>query len=477
MWQKFRGLFFNSLLFFILLAPFWGCGKKTEISPEKNEAHLKIIGGNDVGADEVIAKTTVALVNVRPNKDESFCSGTLIADNVVLTAGHCVEEIVRPIDIPAESKKACPENFDPIELRVGFGNKSLIGEAIIEDPFESADPRRKYRVNPELKLRKVKKIEMHARYSFNPLGDQGEAERVINDIALVFLAEKAPGDAIVMPILKNRNVLKSGTRVTVAGFGVTYAQMRYYNDGTKCAAPLGIVKYAKGQGTLRKKNINLRSVRSGGADGGAELILDEGTCWGDSGGPTFITVGNQSYVTGVSSRSEGIAAEDDAAFKKIGEGVYKVVQRGCVGNNIYTDASSFTHWINEKLRANIGKTLSQIKIGRVEPLPVEKKTDSTDSSVSGEQDKKVEPTTSSSESSVVVTDGKCPTVIPSSFTCADSSGCAAFANLGKDSIGKLKPGISFDVKKLSCQISTGDIWLQVSSSKGDIWIVSGQKYK
>src|SRR4051812_30118613 len=56
-----------------------------------------VFGGSDVEENNDIAKTTVGLVGILPDDPDTgkpsgayVCSGTLIDENIILTAAHCV---------------------------------------------------------------------------------------------------------------------------------------------------------------------------------------------------------------------------------------------------------------------------------------------------------------------------------------------------------------------------------------------------
>lgn len=173
-----------------------------------------------------------------------FCTGTLIAKNWVLTAAHCVAE---------GPTTGLHVRFDDPDVNDATGGKVV---AISE---------------------------VHA----NPMFDW---EAWDNDIALVKLAEDVT-DREPTPIL--RDVVAVGTEVLDVGYGVADNM-----DG--------------GGGLLRrvqKTTADCAGANDPGVSGANLLCMDasdgRGSCFGDSGGPTFATVGGMRVVAGVTSGGTG----------------------------------------------------------------------------------------------------------------------------------------------------------------------------
>ena len=173
-----------------------------------------------------------------------FCTGTLIARNWVLTAAHCVAEG------PTTGLHA---------------------------RFDDAD------VNDTTGGRVVAISEIHS----NPVFDW---EAWDNDIALLKLAEDVT-DREPTPIL--RDPVAFGTAVVDVGYGVSDN-----NEG--------------GGGLLRrvqKVTADCAGANDPGVSGANLVCMDasdgRGSCFGDSGGPTFATIGGARVVAGVTSGGTG----------------------------------------------------------------------------------------------------------------------------------------------------------------------------
>jgi hypothetical protein len=120
------------------------------------------------------------------------------------------------------------------------------------------------------------------------------------DIAVFALAQAAP----VPPIAFNTQSLETmiGQPVRVVGFGVT-------------------AEGGRGAGIKRQGVSNLLSVTPGGVKGlkAGEMAASNnpvGTCYGDSGGPNFMTIGGKEYVVGTTSRgNDECGAGQDLAVR------------------------------------------------------------------------------------------------------------------------------------------------------------------
>jgi secreted trypsin-like serine protease len=185
--------------------------------------------------------TVVALEDTPANW---FCTGTLITPDWVLTAGHCVA------DGPTTGLHV---RFDDADVNNADGGKVVA----------------------------VSEVHVHAEFTW---------EAWDNDIALLRLAEPVT-DRTPTPI--HRDVVAAGTQVLDVGYGV-----EDNNDG--------------GGGLLRKVEkvtADCASANDPTVSGDVLVCMDasdgRGSCFGDSGGPAFTTIGGNRVVVGVTSGGTG----------------------------------------------------------------------------------------------------------------------------------------------------------------------------
>lgn len=189
--------------------------------------------------NDALARSVVTIIGSRG----TVCTGSLIAPNIVLTAGHCI----------------------------ALGTSYRVIDPSTQPP----------------KLITAQKAFSHPQFSMQTM----LAHRATADVALLLLPSPVP-DKVPVKLGMPRTPIQSGARLTVAGVGVT----RSGGDegvGTVRTASLSVT----GQpGTLQIRLVDRATgnVRSG-----------LGACTGDSGAPVFEDQNGASIVVGVVSWSTG----------------------------------------------------------------------------------------------------------------------------------------------------------------------------
>ena len=178
----------------------------------------------------------------------NFCSGTLIAPDIVLTAGHCV--------VPGSTYSV-------------MDGSPTSGRAL-----------------------SVRSVALHPRFNLQTM----LAHRATADVALLRLAERQPNRTLA-PIGAPRLPIAPNARFSVAGIGVT---------STSDDSGLGTVRIVSLSVTGQPGGLQVRLVDPVTANKRPGL----GACTGDSGGPVFEDQNGQQILVGVVSWSTGANNSD-----------------------------------------------------------------------------------------------------------------------------------------------------------------------
>jgi len=221
-----------------------------------------IINGTAANGTEPFSNSVVGLATQSNNAYSIYCSGTLINANTVVTAAHCLTDMTG-------------------QTYVIFG---LTASSKI------------------LQSRAIVRRAAHEGY----LPDSPDDSKDIFDIGVVQFDDAAPAGFTPVSILPDESLLKDGSEVLLAGYGVD-------NGATQSHA-----------GTLRYTNVKIQNS----GYGRTEIMTDEtatGSCNGDSG---MIEVNGKYFVWGTTSRGDSACAKD----------------------GIYTKITSYREWIDLKLK-------------------------------------------------------------------------------------------------------------------------------
>ena len=211
----------------LVAAALVGCGKSTQ--PAINgQPNTGIIGGVDSVGTEDYAKTIVMLYNAA---EGSLCTASIVSDQNLVTAAHCV-------DGPATN------------LRIIFGTDLANKETRIVRSIDS------YETSPV--------------YAF-----RSSEELNTGDIAVVKFSGGLPAGFKAAQILTSGNALQTGATVMLAGYGIS--------DGVSHA----------GAGKLRSAEVTILNGQYSESEVLLDQTKGKGACHGDSGGPAYINVGGQ----------------------------------------------------------------------------------------------------------------------------------------------------------------------------------------
>lgn len=216
------------------------CGEQHAPSQIQINEQQGVIGGDTVEAGTSVSRSTVGLYD---NKSKALCTGTLISEELVLTAAHCID--------PTSN-----------ELVVYFGRD-----------FKNAD---------KSLMRPAVRTLVHAQY------EPSRAEDT-HDIALIRIQGPLPEGFVPAPLLKDYSQVQKDTRIIVAGFGLNWSW------GIK-----------RGAGTLRTTDLKVKRAQYGSSEVMIDQSLRKGICSGDSGGPAYLEVEGRLHLLGVASRGDSI---------------------------------------------------------------------------------------------------------------------------------------------------------------------------
>ena len=210
----------------------------SDLNPEE------IIGGVTVAANDPVASSTVMIYG-KENGSGFICSGSILANDVVLTAAHCLGQ---------------------------SGNAQLV--VVFRTDINGQGPVIQV-------TRQVRPSDYQRNAATSPTD--------WDDLGMIQLASPIPAGYAPATILPNASALQNGANVLLAGYGINVPTppTNPNDDG--------------GAGVLRKVQQNILQS----SYGQTEVLVNlrgKGACHGDSGGPAFVQNNGKLYLFGVTSR-------------------------------------------------------------------------------------------------------------------------------------------------------------------------------
>ncbi|MDQ3235580.1 MAG: trypsin-like serine protease [Pseudobdellovibrionaceae bacterium] len=248
-----------TLLSGFIVSVSWGCGQ-----PATDTSDLMIRGGQEVKADDqsIVRRSTVALTTdfvkdkaTTPSlldEGHSFCSGTIVGPRLIVTAAHCVQELINNKDKGGTLLPKAENFVVHFDAKISANGTYIRAEKVIPHPDW----------NPSQTL---------SPFPFSKP----------NDIGVVILSEDIP-DSMLPVKIADPGIAVNGKTAVLAGFGIT--KDRNTND-------TGILRTIAS--TFSAENGKIARVTHG--------TWFKGICAGDSGGPAYFEVDGELQLVGAAS--------------------------------------------------------------------------------------------------------------------------------------------------------------------------------
>jgi len=218
-----------------------------------------IIGGSTVSTTNPDGASVVAIV-IQLSGGQAICTGSLLADDILVTAAHCVT---------GEDGKTVTAK----QLTLVFGN----------------DIRSSKRI-----LVKATGVQRHPGY------DPERGGKDQNDIAVIRFGGGLPKGYLKATLLSSSSTIPKGASAVLIGYGVNTMS----GGGS-------------GEGVLREVTVQVAD----GKFAKTEILLDQrnhkGACHGDSGGPAYARSKGKLLLWGVTNRGDPVNAPDDCAHYSV----------------------------------------------------------------------------------------------------------------------------------------------------------------
>lgn len=230
-----------------------------------------IIGGTEVKADDKILESIVAVYD---SYEGQLCTGSLLPNNLVLTAAHCIGQF----------EEAMYVMFDTT-------------------------------LGPKSERRQVDKIEISQYWETRQY-----EKKDTGDIALIHFVGSVPAGYKPAKFLSNTNkkLLKQGAPVVIAGYGIT-------NGVT-----------GDGAGSLRMTTVKIEDPQFSTSEIKLNQTEGTGACHGDSGGPAYIQVKGKYYLWGVTSRGVDDLNNDCSKYSAYTNALYYKTWLNRMANKLTT---------------------------------------------------------------------------------------------------------------------------------------------
>ncbi|UOF02368.1 S1 family peptidase [Bdellovibrio reynosensis] len=245
-----------------------------------------IVGGS-VLTDGDLSSSTVLLITELDDGTSSICTGTLIAENKVLTAAHCIKKTSKKMYASFVKNSAC--------------------------------------INSLKTLREVTHKALKTDHDFTQSVPIDKAQ---DDLAVVRFEGKAPKGTTIRPLPGEQFTATEGEELVMAGYGTTGMANA---DG-------GLLRHVTVPGKQLVKSFYDPRNKDYFAVLNTHIVLqpEKGVCVGDSGGPLYVKTYEGLVLYGITSMGFNPDSEDST--------------KTCNGISLFADVRHHLDWINKQLK-------------------------------------------------------------------------------------------------------------------------------
>ncbi|KAJ2475975.1 hypothetical protein IWW56_005161 [Coemansia sp. RSA 2131] len=265
----------------------------TKVVPRDTQEEARIIGGSVASSNEF--QSTAYLEMYDGGNTRNRCTGSLIAPNVVVTAGHCIY-------------KTDFIKYTASQFQVGITHEIPTSSSVLFEGYS------------------VAKVIPHPKFSMMDL---------VDDVALLILKQSVPASGGT-PIKIYSGAYSTDTPIRAAGFGLTDPL-----DSLSISGQLMAVDLAIGSKSICSRNSDTYNSKTQICTDGT---AGKDTCQGDSGGPLVTPVDNGSQKTallGLTSYGTVSDSNPDGLCAAKGSSGY------------YTNLSAYVDWIAEMANLDV----------------------------------------------------------------------------------------------------------------------------
>lgn len=214
-----------------------------------------IIGGTLVQDTDKIQESIVAVYDAFEGQ---ICTGSLLPNNIVLTAAHCVGLFTE-------------------DMYVFFGTQ----------------------ITETSERRRVDKVEVSQYWE-----TRRNEELNTGDIAMIHFMGEVPAGYKPTTFLSNKRLIKAGAEVVLAGYGISNG------------------KTGDGVGILRTTKVKIADPNYSTSELLLDQTQGTGACHGDSGGPAYLEMNGKLLLVGITSRGVKDEANDCSQFSAFTSTLY-----------------------------------------------------------------------------------------------------------------------------------------------------------